>query len=84
MSDAKNGRIDIASVRRTQIVEAARLISQRMFQEGGPLLADQITWAFRLVASRRPTAHELAVLKQLFAEQRELKIACRPFELKTD
>ena len=56
----------------TQIVEAARMLSQRMLKEGGGTLADQITWAFRRVTSRRPTPKELAVLTQLFQEQREM------------
>jgi hypothetical protein len=43
-----------------------------MLKEGGAALDDQIRWAFRLVTSRHPTAQELAVLKQLFQEQREL------------
>ena len=56
----------------TQIVEAARFVSQRMLKEGGSALDSQIQWAFRLVTSRHPTPRELAVLKQLFQEQREL------------
>jgi hypothetical protein len=56
----------------TQIVEAARFVSERMLKEGGGALDDQIRWAFRLVTSRHPGAKELAVLKQLFQEQREL------------
>jgi hypothetical protein len=55
-----------------QITEAARLVSQRMLNEGGIDLDDQITWAFRLVTSRRPTGQELDLLKQLFGEQREI------------
>jgi hypothetical protein len=56
----------------TQIVEAARFVSERMLKEGGAALDDQIRWAFRLVTSRRPAPKELAVLKRLFQEQREL------------
>jgi hypothetical protein len=56
----------------TQIVEAARFVSERMLKEGGAALDDQIAWVFRLVTSRRPTPKEIAVLKQLFQEQREL------------
>ena len=56
----------------TQIVEAARFVSQRMLQEAGPALDGQIQWAFRLVTSRHPSPRELAVLKQLFQEQRDL------------
>jgi hypothetical protein len=56
----------------TQVVEAARLVSERMFKEGGPELEGKVSWSFRLGAGRRPTAGETAVLKQLFLEQREL------------
>ncbi len=56
----------------TQVVEAARFVSERMLKEGGVALDTQIRWAFRLVTSRYPTTDELAVLKQLFLEQRDL------------
>ena len=56
----------------TQIVEAARFVSERMLKEGGAALDDRIRWAFRLVTSRHPAPEELAVLKQLFLEQREM------------
>src|SRR5262245_62472702 len=36
----------------TQIVEAARLISERMLKEGGSTLDDQVAWAFLMAASR--------------------------------
>jgi len=62
----------LALLNDNQIVEAARLIGERMFKEGGAALDDRISWAFRLLTSRRPTPKELAVLKQLFREQREL------------
>jgi len=55
-----------------QFVEAARLLSQRMLKEGGESLDERITWLFRTVASRRPSAKELSVLKRLFDEQRAL------------
>src|SRR5204862_4720002 len=42
----------------TQIVEAARFVSERMLKEGGIALDDQIQWAFRLVTSRRPAPKE--------------------------
>jgi hypothetical protein len=56
----------------TQVVEAARLLSERMLKEGGASPAEQINWAFRLVTSRHPTPKELAVLGQLFQEQHDL------------
>jgi hypothetical protein len=55
-----------------QIVEAARFISQRMFKEGGSTLEQRLGWAFRLVLGREASDKELAVLKQMWAEQREL------------
>lgn len=55
-----------------QMIEAARFISQRMLQEGGSTVEARITWAFRLVTSRRPSKDEIGVLTQLFNEQREL------------
>jgi hypothetical protein len=55
-----------------QMTEAARFISQRMFQEGGSTVESRITWAFRLVTSRHPRKDEIEVLEQLFNEQRDL------------
>jgi hypothetical protein len=62
----------LALLNDTQVVEAARFVSERMLKEGGATLADQIVWAFRLVTSRRPAPKEVSVLKQLFQEQRDL------------
>ena len=62
----------LALLNDTQIVEAARWVSERMLREGGPALEDRITWVFRLLTSRRPTPREIAVLEQLFREQRDL------------
>ena len=56
----------------TQIVEAARFVSERMLKEGGAAPDDQIAWAFRLITSRRPSPKELTILRQLFREQRDL------------
>ena len=55
-----------------QIVEAARLVSQRMLTEGGATLNERIPWAFRLITGRAANSRELEVLKQLYAEQRAL------------
>jgi hypothetical protein len=60
----------LALLNDVQVVEAARRISQRMLKEGGASADEQITWMFRVVSNRRPTAGELVVLKQLFEEQR--------------
>jgi len=62
----------LALLNDTQIVEAARFVSERMLKEGGNALVDQIAWAFRLVTSRRPTPQEITVLKRLFQEQHDL------------
>ena len=55
-----------------QIVEAARLIGQRMIKEGGADLDGQIAWVFRLVTDRQPSAKECGVLHRLYAEQHTL------------
>ena len=54
-----------------QLIEAARFIAQRMLREGGSSRASQVTYGFRLVASRIPTADEVAVLEAALAEQEE-------------
>ncbi|MBN9521469.1 PSD1 domain-containing protein [bacterium] len=43
-------------------IEAARALAGRMKAEGGAMPTDRLTYGFRLVAARRPTAAELAVL----------------------
>jgi mono/diheme cytochrome c family protein len=68
----------LALLNDVQVVEAARLLAERMFKEGGATLDDRIGWAFRRVTSRHPTAGEQAVLKQLFQEQRDLFAADAP------
>ena len=45
-----------------QFVEAARLLAQRMQNEGGDALSQQTTYAFRLVTGRKPTPLELELL----------------------
>jgi hypothetical protein len=52
-----------------QYVEAARAIAERTMAEGGATERDQITYAFRLVTSRRPRPEELALLEKLFQEE---------------
>jgi hypothetical protein len=56
----------------TQIVEAARLLGQRMLTEGGQKLPEQLGWAFRTCAGRNPSKKESDVLMKLYQEQREL------------
>ncbi|MFO0927483.1 MAG: DUF1553 domain-containing protein [Gemmataceae bacterium] len=53
-----------------QLVEAARLLGQRLLKEGGQAPAEQVAWAFRLITGRRATAKESAVLVRLFEEQK--------------
>jgi len=60
-----------------QYVEAARASAERAMTEGGTQLEDRLVFIFRTLTSRRPTGQELAVLKQLFAEQRQ-DFASRP------
>lgn len=55
-----------------QFVEAARKIAERMMQEGGDTLGEQITFVFRLLTSRFPTAEEMQVLTVLYEEQKAL------------
>ena len=62
----------LALLNDTQIVEAARLVGERMLKEGGSSLRQQVGWAFRLVTGRKPNAKETMVLEKLYAEQREL------------
>jgi hypothetical protein len=52
-------------------VEAARALGARTLREGGTLLREQITYAFRLVLGRPPRSEEIKVLEKTFREQRE-------------
>ena len=54
----------------TQYVEASRKIAERMLVEGGPTLADRVTYGFRLVTGRRPTPSELRRLEGLYGDER--------------
>jgi len=62
----------LALLNDVQITEAARFISQRTLLEGGQTLDQRAGWMFRLVTDRRPSDRELAILKQIFTEQREM------------
>ena len=53
----------LALLNEVTFVEAARLIGQRMLLEGGPTPQTRLTWAYRTLLSRRPSAQELAVHK---------------------
>jgi len=43
-------------------IEAARMLAGRMMTEGGSTPGDRLTWAFRVVTSRRPSERERQVL----------------------
>lgn len=53
-----------------QFVEAARVLGERMLQEGGDVIEDQVVFAFRLLTSRFPTEKEKMLLVRLFEEER--------------
>jgi len=55
----------------TQFVEASKMLAERMQQEGGTSLDDQIAHGFRLAISRHPKEEETSVLKDLFNSQTE-------------
>jgi hypothetical protein len=52
-------------------VEAARAFAARVLKEGGSELSQQLTYAFRLVLARQPSAQELKILEQTYNEQVE-------------
>lgn len=57
-----------------QFTEAARVLAERMMQEGGDHLEARISFAFRLATSRKITSNELAILKAEFNDRyREFK-----------
>lgn len=55
-----------------QFMEASRFIAQRMLKEGGSNLEGQLAHGFKLLTQRAPRSRELAVLKNIFQEQRAL------------
>lgn len=62
----------LAMLNDVQIVEAARVLGQRMLREGGASLSERASWVFRAATGRRANAREVAVLEQMFTEQRAL------------
>jgi hypothetical protein len=52
-------------------VEAARMIGQRMLEEGGPSAGDRLRFGFRLVTGRFPSVAEQAILQQNLRFHRE-------------
>jgi hypothetical protein len=55
-----------------QITEASRFIAERMMKEGGSTPEDRLTFAFRLLTSRKPKSSELSILERLYEEQKSL------------
>jgi hypothetical protein len=53
-----------------QHVEAARAFAERLIAEGGKTDAERITFAFRLILTREPTAEETTILSQALAAHR--------------
>jgi len=53
-----------------QFVEAARIFAERILREGGGSEPDKFAYAFEIAASRKPTAQEVSVLKDVLSEQR--------------
>jgi uncharacterized protein DUF1553/uncharacterized protein DUF1549/concanavalin A-like lectin/glucanase superfamily protein/cytochrome c len=51
----------------TQFVEAARVLAQRVIQEGGKEPSDRLKYAFRLATARFPTEDELVELIELLS-----------------
>ena len=52
-----------------QFTEAARRIGERALKEGGATPAERITFCFRLLVGRKPSARESTVLRKLYDEQ---------------
>jgi hypothetical protein len=52
-----------------QFVEAARGLAERMLRQGGATVEDQLAFAFRAAATRRPTERELRLLIKLYNGQ---------------
>jgi hypothetical protein len=51
-------------------LEAARVLAARTLREGGRDVNGRLGFAFRLATARKPSARELAVLRELLAQQR--------------
>ena len=61
----------LALLNDVQMVEAAKLLGQRMQQQPGKL-EERLAWAFRSVTGRAILSKETAVLVKLWEEQRSL------------
>ena len=54
-----------------QFVEASRMLAERMLNEGGNDLQDQLSFAFKATTSRSPESEELKLLAQLYWQELE-------------
>jgi hypothetical protein len=54
----------LALLNEVTFVEAARALGQKMFQRGGATPTDTVTWGFKKVTGRSPSAYETQVLVQ--------------------
>lgn len=61
----------LALMNDTTLVEAARVLAERMLDHGGGT-SEQVAWVFRTVTSRKPRPKEVEILVQLFEEQRQI------------
>jgi hypothetical protein len=52
-----------------QFVEAARKLAERMLDEGGNSVEEQIAFGFRAVTSREPSTRELELLTRLYQDK---------------
>ena len=62
----------LALLNDVQITEAAKFISQRTIKEGGDSTHSRIRWMFRLITDRSPTDAEMAILREMYSEQRAI------------
>jgi hypothetical protein len=56
----------------TQFVEAARVLAEKAMQQGGVKTTDQISFAFWRLTARAPERKELALLNDLWQEQKQI------------
>jgi hypothetical protein len=61
----------LALLNDVQIVEAAKKLGEKIHRQNGGL-DERIAWAFRLVTARSATEKELAILRELWNEQKSL------------
>jgi hypothetical protein len=54
-----------------QLVEAARLLAERMVREGGAGADDRLRYGFRIVTSRLPSGEEMGFLSSLYQQELE-------------